>query len=100
MSQSMPSHDDAPAPEVVVPQQATTAWLAEVAATWAVRRALETGYHRVTGNVLPTARDRDVPLRRALLWAAVTAAAVAAANVAVDRVLLRPRLPVEPVDQP
>jgi hypothetical protein len=100
MSQSRPSRDAVPAPAVLKPQQAMTLWVAEAAATWAVHRSVETGYHLVTGTALPTARDRDVPFRRALVWAAVTAAAVAAANVTVDRVLLRPRLPGEPVRQP
>ena len=62
--------------------------------SWAVRRALESGYHRATGRALPTARDRDVPFRRILVWAAVSAAAVAVANVVVDRVVLRPTLPL------
>ena len=65
----------------------------EAAASWAVRRALESGYHRATGAALPTARDRDVPFRRIVVWAAVSAAAVAVANVVVDRVVLRPTLP-------
>ncbi len=73
--------------------QAAKVWLGEAAASWAVRRALESGYHRATGAALPTARDRDVPFRRIVVWAAVSAAAVAVANVVVDRVVLRPTLP-------
>ena len=61
----------------------------ESAATWAVRRTLESAYHIATGREPPTARDRDVPFRRILAWAAATAAAVAVANVAVDRFALR-----------
>lgn len=61
----------------------------ESAASWAVRRSLEAAYHLATGNSPPTARDSDVPLRRILAWSAVTAAAVAVANVAVDRIALR-----------
>ena len=76
--------------------QAAKIWLGEAAASWAVRRALESGYHRATGAVLPTARDRDVPFRRIVVWAAVSAAAVAVANVVVDRVVLRPSLPRDP----
>ena len=72
--------------------QAAKVWLGEAAASWAVRRALESGYHRATGRALPTARDRDVPFRRIMVWAAVSAAAVAVANVVVDRVVLRPTL--------
>ena len=61
----------------------------ESAASWVVRRSLESGYHLATGHTPPTARDRDVPFRRILAWAAVSAAAVAAADVAVDWVALR-----------
>ena len=61
----------------------------ESAASWAVRRTLESAYQVATGRKPPTARDRDVPFRRILAWAAATAAAVAVANVAVDRFALR-----------
>ena len=63
--------------------------ISESAASWVVRRSLESGYHRATGHLPPTARDRNVPFRRILVWAAVSAAAVAVANVAVDRFVLR-----------
>jgi len=65
----------------------------EMGATWVVRRALEFGYRRATGRELPTARDVNVPFRKVLVWASVTAAAIAATNVVVDRVALRPRPP-------
>jgi hypothetical protein len=61
----------------------------ESAASWAVRRSLESGYHLATGSQPPTARDHNVPFRRIVAWAAVSAAAVAVANVAVDRFALR-----------
>ncbi len=70
--------------------QAAKVWLGEAAASWVVHRALEFGYHRATGRPLPTARDRDVPFRRVMVWAAVSAAAVGVADVLVDRVVLRP----------
>jgi hypothetical protein len=62
----------------------------EMAATWAVQQALQIGYRRITGRTMPSALDEDVPLHRILRWAAVSAAAVAVANVAVDRLVLRP----------
>ena len=62
---------------------------AESAATYAVRRGLEFGYRRATGRELPTARDRSVPFRQVLMWAAVTGAALSAATVIVDEVALR-----------
>ena len=64
--------------------------LVEMAATWAVQQALQIGYRRITGRTMPSALDRDVPLHRILRWAAVSAAAVAVTNVAVDRLVLRP----------
>jgi Protein of unknown function (DUF4235) len=65
----------------------------EGAATYVVRRALEFGYRRATGRELPTARDRNVPLREVLVWATVTGAALAAATVIVDQVALRRESP-------
>jgi hypothetical protein len=61
----------------------------ESAASWVVRRVLESGYRRATGHRPPTARDQGVPLRRILIWASLSAAAVAVANVVADRVVLR-----------
>ena len=61
-----------------------------MATTWAVQQGIEVGYQRITGRVLPSALDSDVPLHRILRWAAVSAAAVAVSNVAVDRLVLRP----------
>lgn len=68
-------------------------WLAEAAAGWVVRRGLEWGYHFFTGLDLPTGRSLDVPFRRVVLWAAVTAVALSVANVVVDQRVLRPRPP-------
>jgi len=62
----------------------------QMAATWAVQQALQLGYRRITGRTMPSALDSDVPLHRIFRWAAVSAAAVAVANVAVDRLVLRP----------
>ena len=76
-------------------RQATRIWGSELASTWAVKRLLESGYYRATGREIPTARDRNVPFRRVILWAAVSAAAVAIANVVADRVVLRPRQPLD-----
>lgn len=64
--------------------------LIRMATTWAVQQGIEVGYQRITGRVLPSALDSDVPLHRILRWAAVSAAAVAVSNVAVDRLVLRP----------
>lgn len=65
----------------------------EGAATYVVRRALELGYRRATGRELPTARDRNVPFRRVLVWATVTGAALSAATVIVDQFALRRESP-------
>jgi len=73
--------------------QAAKVWVAEAIATWAVHRVLESGYTLVTGRVPPTARDRTVPFRRVVVWAALSAAAVAIADVAADRFVLRAESP-------
>ena len=65
----------------------------ESAASWVVRRLMESGYLAATGHAPPTARDQGVPLRRVLLWASASAAAVAIANVVADRVVLRHESP-------
>lgn len=54
-------------------------------AAWAVQKALETVYVKVTGTRPPHAGDPDASMRRILMWAAATAAAVAVVNVAIDR---------------
>ena len=69
--------------------QSARVWSAEAVATWTVHRLLESGYKLATGREPPTARDRNVPLRRVLTWAAVSAAVVAVADVTADRFVLR-----------
>lgn len=61
-------------------------------ATWAVRTAMDSGFRRATGRPAPTASDLNIRPGRIVLWAAVTAVASAAVNVAVDRVMLRPKV--------
>ena len=55
-------------------------------AAWAVRALMDRTYAAVTGQAPPRASDRSIPLRKVLVWAAATAAAVAVANVVVDRI--------------
>ena len=62
------------------------------AAMWAVREFLNFGFRRVTGRPAPSASDTTIAPRQILGWAAVTAVAVTAVNVGVDRALLRPRV--------
>ena len=59
-------------------------------ATWVVRKAMDAAYTRATGAPPPRASDPQASMRRILVYAAVTAAAVAVVNVAVDR-LTAPR---------
>lgn len=70
--------------------QAGEAHAVHVAAAWSVRMVLDASYHFVTGQGPPSARDRDVPLRRILTWTAISAAALAVTNVVVDRAFLPP----------
>jgi hypothetical protein len=79
-------------PEITHGAPSVKVAIMEMAATWVVRKGLDSGFRRATGHSAPTARDPDVPYRRIIAWAAVTAAAVAAANIVADRVVLRPRL--------
>jgi hypothetical protein len=61
-------------------------------ATWAARKAMDSGFRRATGRPAPTASDLNILPGRIVLWAAVTAVVVTAINVAVDRVMLRPKV--------
>jgi hypothetical protein len=65
-----------------------TVAVSQVAVTRAVRRASTRATAALRDGRFPTARDPHVPFRRIVLWAAV-----AAADVAVDRVVLRPKQP-------
>jgi len=65
-----------------------TVAVSQVAVTRAVRRASTRATAALRSGRFPTARDPHVPFRRIVLWAAV-----AAADVAVDRVVLRPKQP-------
>ncbi len=63
--------------------------LAAIGATWAVRKALDTGYRSVTGHSAPNSQDVQVKLGSALMWAAITAASAAVVEVAVFRFLAK-----------
>lgn len=63
-------------------------------AAWAVQKVLAEIYERTTGTKPPHAGDPDVSMRRILIWAATTAAAVAVVNVAIDRATAPRRLQV------
>ena len=78
-------------PEVNPRVQAARIAIMEMAVTWVVRTALDSGFRCATGNSPPTARDPDVPYRRIIAWAAMRAAVATAADIVADRVILRPR---------
>lgn len=63
--------------------------VAAIAATWGVRKALDSAYRGATGNEPPRANDPDRSLRQVLMWAAISAAALAVVNVVLDRALSR-----------
>ena len=69
--------------------------LIALAATWAVREVLERVYKKTTGHEPPHASDPDQALHRVLLWAAATAAAMAAVSVVVDRMAAPKRVETE-----
>ena len=90
------SADQSDGLDIAAVRRAVKVEVVELAATWAMRKSLDFVYNRATGLAAPNAMDRDVPYRRILIWAAVTAAAVAVTNVVVDRAILRPRTPQLP----
>lgn len=59
--------------------------LAGLGAAWVVPKILGSAYRRGTGNEPPRATDRNQPLQRVLMWAAVSAAALAVVQVIIDR---------------
>lgn len=63
--------------------------LAAMAATWAVRKTLDAGYKRLNGHAAPSPHDPKVSFGSALVWATITAAAAAAVEVAVFRIVSR-----------
>ncbi len=63
--------------------------LAAIGATWAVRKALNSSYCRLTGHKAPDPQDAQVALGSALAWAAITAASAAVVEVAVFRFLAK-----------
>lgn len=54
-------------------------------ATMLVRKVLQTGYRKLTGDEVPDARDPQVRFARALAWTVVTASTSAVVEVAVYR---------------
>lgn len=67
------------------PMMHLVAPLVAVGATMIVRKALNSGYRRITGSDAPNPREPQVTFGRALMWAVVTAATAAAVEVAVYR---------------
>ena len=63
--------------------------LAAIGATWASRKALDTGYRYVTGRTAPNSQDLQVRMGSAVMWAAITAASAAVVEVAVFRFLAK-----------
>ncbi|MEO6822358.1 MAG: DUF4235 domain-containing protein [Candidatus Nanopelagicales bacterium] len=63
--------------------------LAEIGAMWGVRKTLDSIYRRSTGSEPPRANDPAASLRKVLMWAAVSAAALAVVNVIIDRATAR-----------
>jgi hypothetical protein len=81
--------ETAPGPSTVGTTAKLLAPAASLAAGWGVRKAMDSAYRRSTGNPPPRAGDPDASLRKVLLWAAMTAAVLAVANVVIDRLAAR-----------
>ena len=56
-----------------------------IGATWIASKTLSAGYRGLTGHEPPQAGDRNTPLIRVVVWALVTASAVAVIDVVVAR---------------
>ena len=61
--------------------------ITDIGATMVMRKVLNAAYERQTGNEAPDPRDSRVGFGRALMWAIVTAAAAAAVETAVYRIM-------------
>ena len=59
--------------------------LVALAATWAVRTALNAGYRAVTKSAPPSAEDARIPLRKALAWTLVTTTSAALVELFIMR---------------
>lgn len=68
---------------------AAVAGLAGIGVGMAARSILKMAYRKTTGQEPPNADDLSVPLRKVLLWTAVTAATGAVVELAAHRVVAR-----------
>ena len=59
--------------------------LVALAATWAVRTALNAGYRAVTKSSPPSAEDARIPLRKVLAWTLVTTTSAALVELFIMR---------------
>ena len=78
----VPSEEPNPIMHLVAP-------ITAIGATMVMRKVLNAAYESRTGNQAPDPRDKRVGFGRALMWAVVTAAAAAAVETAVYRVMNR-----------
>lgn len=88
MSEASIEHADADAPaddfgmafHVIAP-------IAALAGTWVARKALDSSYRKFTGHNPPHAVDPGVSIRKAVMWAALTAATAAITEVLIYRAI-------------
>ena len=65
-------------------------------AAWGVRKALSAAYRKRTGRTPPRGLGDGTPIRHALLWSAVSAAALAIVEVLIERVFRHAQRPDQP----
>lgn len=65
-------------------------------AAWGVRKALAAAYRKRTGRTPPRGRGDGTPMRHALLWSVLSAAALAIVEVLVQRVFRDEREATKP----
>ena len=89
---STSAHFEADKDQTIIPTQSHSAAvhviapLAAMAATWVARKVMDSTYRGVTGHRPPSADDPRTSLKKALVWAAITAAVAAVVEVAVYRI--------------
>ncbi len=70
------------------------------AATLVARKAVQAGWKLTTGHTPPDPSDPDVPARVAVTWALASAAGLAVAQVASNRLIARRYISVTGSSQP
>ena len=80
----MSAQDSTPNGRTLLTQAAP---LITLATTWAIRRAMISGYQSVTGTPAPLLHSRSAPAGKRMLWAATMAAVIAGVEMVIWHVI-------------